>query len=136
MEPDLPHSSAAPFWDGLANVTSSTYPEGAPNRKSRRQERPLPYGVTASAAPPIHSPTMEPSALSPYGFTNDEPDVPAEVVDAILVLRDIAGLILDYDADDRDLRATIFEQVPREEIEAACEVVDAYLVERGLRPGT
>ena len=69
----------------------------------------------------------------PYDFTADELDAPAEVVDAILVLRDVARLILDADPDD-DLRATVFEQIPREEIEAAYEVTGAYLTARGLLP--
>ena len=69
---------------------------------------------------------------SPYDFTADELDAPAEVVDAILVLREVALLILGADPDDEDLRATIFEQIPCDEIEAACEVSGVYLEARGL----
>ena len=72
--------------------------------------------------------------VSPYDFTADELDAPAEVVDAILVLREVALLILGADPDDEDLRATISERIPREEIEAACEVSGAYLEARGLLP--
>ena len=71
---------------------------------------------------------------SPYDFTDDELDAPAEVVDAILVLREVALLILGAAPDDEDLRATIFEKIPREEIEAAHEVSSAYLEARGLLP--
>ena len=73
---------------------------------------------------------------SPYDFTADDLDTPAEVVDAILVLRDVARLILDADPDDDDLRAIIFEQIPRDEIEAAYEITGAYLTARGLLPDT
>ena len=73
---------------------------------------------------------------SPFDFADDELDVPDEVVDAVFVLRDVARLILDADPDDEDLRATIFEQIPREEIEAAYEVTGAYLAARGVLPRT